>query len=284
LGEDHFCVWNVLNNIGILFSEQGKYKEALVKFEESLSSSEMSLGVAEQLQSNQFHANLYNNMGVTLERLYSSEETNGNKEWIDQAVGKYQLALETYQKALGDDHFAMIGTYNNITNALAKQGNLDKAIEMLDKSIAIQSRVLGKDHLDLVKLYEAKIKLCEMHNSPQHELVEISDEMERIRLADERPARKKHPYHQFGYVYAQQQHRLPGGYRPMWNKHRTWHTAEWKDQMEQSKWSSHWPRFDSSRRFQPGGGIHSYFAGSFSTEASLEWNDIQRRRFPNWKL
>lgn len=127
-------------------------------------------------------------------------DTNSNYEkWLDEAVAEYELALDSYKKILGDDHFTMIGIYNNLPNALAKQGNFDKAIEMLDKSIVIQAKIFGQDHLYLFPVYEAKTKLCQMRHSPNHQIMDrLSEDVQRIRLAQE-PLGGKHSAYHYNY-------------------------------------------------------------------------------------
>ena len=74
-------------------------------------------------------------------------------------LGKYQKALEWYQKALaicervlGKEHPDTATTYNNIANVYKNQDNYEKAIELYEKALAICEKVLGKEHPNTVTI------------------------------------------------------------------------------------------------------------------------------------
>eukprot|EP00729_Bicosta_minor_P032737 gene32737-biopygen25546 len=86
--------------------------------------------------------------------------TYGNMGLVLNSQGKYNEAMEMYQKvlaitikALGPDHISVGGTYNNMAGVLQNQGKLDEAMEMYQKALAIRIKALGPDHSDVGDTY-----------------------------------------------------------------------------------------------------------------------------------
>ena len=86
--------------------------------------------------------------------------TYNNIAGVYQRQGKYEMALELYEKclairikALGEDHPSVATTYHsvapakyNLADSLAKQGELARAGDLFRESAAIYSKVLGAEH------------------------------------------------------------------------------------------------------------------------------------------
>ncbi|KAL4767110.1 hypothetical protein BDW60DRAFT_164127 [Aspergillus nidulans var. acristatus] len=58
----------------------------------------------------------------------------------------YQQALAGYEKALGPNHIATLGTVNNLGNLYRQQGKLKEAEEMNQQAWTQNERALGPDH------------------------------------------------------------------------------------------------------------------------------------------
>ena len=131
------------NNLGVLYREMGKFKEAKDFFERSLL-------LREQLgSSNDRMANAHINLGE-----------------LNLAMGIYEKATDHYFKALTyyekDNHqWGIAATYNNIGIIYKEQGDPDKAIEFYEKSLVIAEKnnltdLLPKLFMNLGALFEDK--------------------------------------------------------------------------------------------------------------------------------
>ena len=58
----------------------------------------------------------------------------------------YRRALQVYEQRLGPDHFEVAATLNNLGMARAAQGDREEARILLDRSLAIKTKLLGPGH------------------------------------------------------------------------------------------------------------------------------------------
>jgi tetratricopeptide (TPR) repeat protein len=72
---------------------------------------------------------------------------------LDDAMEMYGKALEIRKKTLGEDHFTVAVTYNNMAGVLQLQGKLDDAMEMYGKALEIRKKTLGEDHFTVAVTY-----------------------------------------------------------------------------------------------------------------------------------
>ena len=120
-----------INNLGILYADQGKldkaeemYERALQGFEEALEPDHTST------------LTTVNNLGL----LY------WNQGKLDKAEKMYKRALQGYEKALRRDHTSTLDTVNNLGILYRKQGKLDEAEEMYEQALQGREKALGRDH------------------------------------------------------------------------------------------------------------------------------------------
>ena len=121
----------LLNNMALVYQEQGEYEKALEYFGKALDVRERVLG-----SDHPDTATTYNNMAV----VYKEQ---GEYEKALEYNGK---ALEVVERVLGSDHPYTATMYNNIAGVYWAQGEYEKALEYLGKALDVKDRVLGSDH------------------------------------------------------------------------------------------------------------------------------------------
>src|SRR5467141_734943 len=142
-----------LDELGVLYADQGKLDEAEKMYQRALQAKEKALGPD--------HTSILltvNNLGL----LYADQGK------LDEAEKMYQRALQGKEKALGPDHTSTLLTVNNLGNLYANQGKLDEAEKMYQRALQGKEKALGPDHtstLDTVNnlglLYATQGKLDE---------------------------------------------------------------------------------------------------------------------------
>ncbi|KAN0075779.1 HET domain containing protein [Elaphomyces granulatus] len=153
LGPDHTSTLLTVNNLGLLYADQGKLDEAEKMYQRVLQGTEKASGPDHTLT-------LYtvNNLGL----LYADQGK------LEGAEKMYQRVLQGTEKALGPDHTLTLNTVNNLGILYADQGKLDEAEKMYQRALQGTEKVLGPDHtstLDTVsnlgRLYMSQGKLDE---------------------------------------------------------------------------------------------------------------------------
>ncbi|GMG55404.1 unnamed protein product [Aspergillus oryzae var. brunneus] len=159
---DTIDVSNAFHGIGILYSDQGKMKEAEEMYQRALAGYEKALG-----PDHTSTLRTVNNLGI----LYTDQGK------LQEAEEMYQRALAGKEKALGPDHTSTLDTVNNLGLLYAHQGKLKEAEEMYQRALAGYEKALGPDHtftLDTVNnlglLYADQGKLKEAEEMYQRAL------------------------------------------------------------------------------------------------------------------
>lgn len=147
----HPIILVAVNNLGILYCDQGKLQEAEEMCRRALAGREKVSGEDHASTLDTVH-----NFG----RLY---QTQGK---LQEAEDMYQRALAGREKALGPDHTWTLMTVNRLGLLYQAQGKLQKAEIMYQRALAGKKKNLGEDHtstLDTVHnfghLYQAQGKL-----------------------------------------------------------------------------------------------------------------------------
>ncbi|MGD1808500.1 tetratricopeptide repeat protein, partial [Dapis sp. BLCC M126] len=140
-------------NLANLYSDQGKYTEALPLFQRSLAIREKALGAGHPEVANSLNnlANLYSDQGKYTE-----------------ALPLYQRSLAMLEKALGADHRDVAQSLNNLAELYLRKGKYTEALPLLQRSLVIQEKALGVDHPEvaislnnLAGLYQGQGKYTE---------------------------------------------------------------------------------------------------------------------------
>lgn len=143
-----------LNNLGQIYSNQGKDKQALTLYQQALS----------------IYQEINNSLGVAI-TLNNIAQISTNLGQYDLAVNFNQQALVIYQK---EEDKAGIGvTLTNIGQIYQKQGKFTQSLDSLNQalviqktigdraSIAITLRIIGLNQLETNKINEAIVSLTE---------------------------------------------------------------------------------------------------------------------------
>ena len=118
-------------NLGYLYSNQGKMKEAEDIYLRALAGKEKAWGPEHTST-----LDTVNNLGL----LY----TNQGK--IKEAEDMYLRALVGYEKAWGPEHTSTLGTVNNLGSLYSKQGKMKEAEDMYLRALAGYEKAWAPEH------------------------------------------------------------------------------------------------------------------------------------------
>ena len=128
----------LMNNLAIVYYDQGDYEKALEYHGKALAIKGRVLG-----SEHPNTASTYNNMAG----VYKAQ---GDYE---KALEYYGKALAIYERVLGTDHPYTATTYNNMAGVFRAQGDYDKALAYYGKDLAISESVLGMEHPSTATTY-----------------------------------------------------------------------------------------------------------------------------------
>ena len=135
LGAEHPSTLDTVNNLGLLYRDQGKLADAEKMLQQALLRYETALG-AEHPST----LNTVNNLG----NLYKDQGKLADAEKM------YERALQGYKKALGEDnamtYIPALNTIWGIGSLFECQGDLANARIMYSKALVGYEKVVGRDH------------------------------------------------------------------------------------------------------------------------------------------
>ncbi|KAL6406244.1 tetratricopeptide repeat domain protein [Ilyonectria robusta] len=162
-----------LHMLGVLYSDQGKFKEAEEMCERALEGHEKALGSHHPSTLNTVNSlgSLYNHQG----KLKEAEEM-------------YKRALEGKEKALGPHHPSTLSAVNNLGSLYNHQGKFKEAEEMYERALEGREKALGSRHTSTLnsvhylgilyndqdkfkeaeEMYERALEGCEKALGPHH--------------------------------------------------------------------------------------------------------------------
>ncbi|KAF4486038.1 Nephrocystin-3 [Colletotrichum fructicola Nara gc5] len=135
VGEEE--IW-MFHNLGILYSDQGRLKEAEAMYERALQGKEKAWG-----PDHTSTLDTVNNLG----NLYSDQGR------LKEAEAMYERALQGKEKAWGPDHTSTLSTINNLGNLYSDLGRLKEAEAIYERALQGYEKAWGPDHtstLDMV--------------------------------------------------------------------------------------------------------------------------------------
>ena len=163
-----------LNNLALIYQDQGRYNEALEKFEETLRIDEKTIG-----KEHPDYAIDLNNLA----RVYKAQGR------YDEALEKCEEALRIDEKTIGKEHPDYAAHLNNLAGVYKSQGRYNKALEKCEEALRIDEKTIGKEHPDyavhlnnLANVYEA-----------QSRFDEALGKYEEVRRIDEKTIGTEHP-------------------------------------------------------------------------------------------
>ncbi|CAF1058080.1 unnamed protein product [Adineta steineri] len=128
----------IYHQLGLIKDDQGKYQEALVLYEKSLTINQKTLPPN--------HPDLiasYNNIG----------SVHYNMNNYSKALSSYEKVLEIQQRSLPPNHSDLASSYNNIGVVHRNMGNYSKALSSNEKALEIWQQSLSPNHPDLASSY-----------------------------------------------------------------------------------------------------------------------------------
>jgi CHAT domain-containing protein/Tfp pilus assembly protein PilF len=130
-GPEHPNVATSLNNLALLYDEQGKYAEAEPLYQRALRIYEKALGLK--------HRNVATSL-LNLAALYRDQGKYAEAEPL------YQRALRIYEKALGAEHPAVATSLNSLALLYGNQGKYAEAEPLHQRALRIKEKALGTEH------------------------------------------------------------------------------------------------------------------------------------------
>ncbi|CAF4555557.1 unnamed protein product, partial [Didymodactylos carnosus] len=126
------------NNIGLIYSDQGEYYQALKYYAHSLEILLKILG-----PSHPSVARVYNNIALVY---------NAQGEY-SQALKYYEQTLEIQLNTLRPNHPSVATTYNNIAGVYNDQGKYSQALKYYEQALEILLKALGPNHPTVATTY-----------------------------------------------------------------------------------------------------------------------------------
>ena len=130
---------DITNRMGTVFTNQGKYTDALEKLSESLDIRTRCFGTG--------HVSVANTE-VCIANVRSQQGDYEN------ALLRYNSALEIYLKSLGPSHVIVAKTYKNMGCVEDELGNFQKALDLYQKALDIEIKSLGGAHVSVAATYK----------------------------------------------------------------------------------------------------------------------------------
>jgi tetratricopeptide (TPR) repeat protein len=137
LGAEHPYTAHSLNNLAMLYYNQGKYAEAELLYMRALQTYEQHLGIE--------HPDIARSLN-NLALLYDSQGKYAEAESL------YVRALSIYERQLGAEHPDTAQSLNNLAMLYDTQGKYAQAGPLLKRALAIRERQLGVEHPDTVMI------------------------------------------------------------------------------------------------------------------------------------
>jgi len=142
---------HTVNNLGLLYTNQGKLGEAEKIYQRALEGYEKALR-----RDHTSTLSTVNNLGL----LYADQGKLGEAEKM------YQRALEGYEKALRPElaasYIPALNTVYNLGLLFASQGDISRAREMYSRALVGYQKVFGHDHQECQDIQE---RLSTLHIS-----------------------------------------------------------------------------------------------------------------------
>ncbi len=136
MGRDHPLVASSLNNLAILYRDEGQYGRAAPLYERALAIREGAHGKDHPLV-----AQSLNNLA----NLYSDQGQYGRAESL------LERALAIREGAQGKDHPEVAALLNNLASLYSDEGQYGRAEPLLERALAIREGALGGDHPDVAQ-------------------------------------------------------------------------------------------------------------------------------------
>ena len=172
LGPDHRDVGSTLNNLAVLYNNQGRFANTEPLYKRALSIREKALGPTTRMSVSRLTTSLrsitaravlptpsrsqarfvklqkalgldHPNVGTVLNNLAALYNSQGR---FADAEPLYKRALSSYKKALGLDHPKVGTALSNLAEFYRGQGRFADAEPLFKRALSIREKALGPDH------------------------------------------------------------------------------------------------------------------------------------------
>lgn len=120
-----------LNELALVYTEQGKYDEAIWLYKQVIEIDEKTIG-----KEHHNYAKHLNNLAL----VYDSQGK------YDEAIELCKKAIEIGEKTVGKEHHDHATRLNNLAGVYDSQGKYDEAIRLYKQAMEITGKALGKEH------------------------------------------------------------------------------------------------------------------------------------------
>jgi tetratricopeptide (TPR) repeat protein len=131
LGENHPSTLKSLNNLALLYKNQGDYDKALPLFEECLEKRKLILG------------NDHRDTLTTLDNLAGFFRSRRD---YDKALRLFQECLEKRKSVLGENHPETLVSLNNLAAVYLYQNDYEQSLRLFQDCLTKRKSVLGENH------------------------------------------------------------------------------------------------------------------------------------------
>ncbi|KAI1621215.1 tetratricopeptide repeat domain-containing protein [Exophiala viscosa] len=135
LGMDDALTLDTVNNLGLLYRNQGKLAQAEAMYQRALHGFEKALG-----KEHTTTLDTVNNLGTLFD----------DQGKLEQAEAMYRPAWQGYEKALGEDlvdqYVRALNTCENLAHFLVLQGQPVEVTELFQRALAGLKKVWGSSH------------------------------------------------------------------------------------------------------------------------------------------
>jgi tetratricopeptide (TPR) repeat protein len=175
LGPNHPDVANSLDDLAIIYQNQGRYAEALPLIQRSLEIREHALGPN--------HPDVANSLFL-LTSFYIHQGMNA------EALPLIQRSLEIREHALGPNHPDVANSLSVLAAIYENQGRYAEALPLIQRSLEIREHALGPNHPDVAN----SLGLLATHNQNQGRYAEALPLIQRSLEIQERGLGPNDPY------------------------------------------------------------------------------------------
>jgi tetratricopeptide (TPR) repeat protein len=142
-----------LNQLGDLYRREGKLRQALACFEESLALRQRGLG--------EDHPD-------TLASKISMAAALRQQGKLDEAQFLEECVVDARERQLGPEHIDTLAARSNLAITMGQQGRLAEALAVQDAVIDTYMRLLGADHLVTLSAKAARAELLLLRGDTEH--------------------------------------------------------------------------------------------------------------------
>lgn len=200
-GKEHPDYAIDLTNLAGSYRDQGRFDEAIEKYQEALRIGEKTIGKD------------HPDSATRLSNLALGYEDQGR---YDEAIEKHEEVLRIDEKTIGKEHPEFASHINNLALVYYAQGRHHEAIEKLEEALRIGEKTIGKEHPD----YAARLNNLALvyHAQGRHDDA-IAKYEEALRIG-KRTIGKEHPHYAIQLSNLAAVYRVQGRYDEAIEKHK----------------------------------------------------------------